>query len=123
MGVCEGAKETFNDWGGGQGCHNFVPVSGGDGTKIAPPGDLFDQPPGKMSWQACRPFREPCSLVPGRGYFGDLLGDGIVVSPPPPIAETLEGGCMSFFIAETKIFHCFLSFLLVTLSTVLFWFG
>ena len=27
----------------------FVPVSGGDGTKIAPTGDLFDQPPGDMS--------------------------------------------------------------------------
>ena len=49
VGVCEGARETFNDWGGGRGCHKFVPVSGGDGTKIAPPGDLFDQPPGKMS--------------------------------------------------------------------------
>ena len=35
--------------GGGGGCHTFVPVSGGDGTKIAPPGALSDQPPGKMS--------------------------------------------------------------------------
>ena len=42
-------SESFNDWGGGRGCHNFVPVSGGDGTKISPPEDLFDQTPGEMS--------------------------------------------------------------------------
>ena len=41
-------QESFNDWGG-RGCPTFVPVSGGDGTKIGPPGDLFDQPPGEMS--------------------------------------------------------------------------
>ena len=35
--------------GGGRGCHKFVPVSGGDGTKIAPSEDLFDQPSGEMS--------------------------------------------------------------------------
>ena len=32
-----------------RGCRKFVPVLGGDGTKIAPQGDLFDQPPGEMS--------------------------------------------------------------------------
>ena len=40
--------ESFNDWGG-RGCRKFVPVSKEDGTKIAPPGDIFDQPPGEMS--------------------------------------------------------------------------
>ena len=40
--------ESFNDWGG-RGCRKFVPVLKGDGTKIAPPGDIFDQPPGEMS--------------------------------------------------------------------------
>ena len=35
--------------GGGRGCHNFVPILEGDGTKLAPTGDLFDQPPGEMS--------------------------------------------------------------------------
>ena len=35
--------------GGGRGCYKFVPVLGGDGTKIAPPGDLCDQPPSEMS--------------------------------------------------------------------------
>ena len=40
--------EPFNDWGGGRGCNNFVPVLGGNGTKIAPTGGIFDQPPGLM---------------------------------------------------------------------------
>ena len=41
-------QESFNDWGG-RGCRKFVPVLKGDGPKIAPPGDIFDQPPGEMS--------------------------------------------------------------------------
>ena len=40
--------QSFNDWGG-RGCRKFVPVLKGDGTKIAPSGDIFDQPPGEMS--------------------------------------------------------------------------
>ena len=40
--------DPFNDWGGGRGCNNFVPVLGGDGTKINPTGDIFDQLPGQM---------------------------------------------------------------------------
>ena len=43
------AAESFNDWGGGGGCHKFVSVLGGNGVKIAPPGDLFDQLPGEIS--------------------------------------------------------------------------
>ena len=42
------AEESFNDWGG-WGCNKFVPVLGGDGTKIFPPRECFDQPPGEMS--------------------------------------------------------------------------
>ena len=41
------------------------------------------------SGQACRPCRGSCSLIPGRGCFGDLPGDEIVVSPPSPIIEPL----------------------------------
>ena len=52
-------------WGGG--CHNFVPVLGGDGTKIAPPGYLFDQPLGEMSWI--------------RGKLADHAGDHVDLSP------------------------------------------
>ena len=33
----------------GRGCHNFFPVLRGDGTKTAPPVEIFDQPPGEMS--------------------------------------------------------------------------
>ena len=39
--------------------------------------------------QACRPCRGSCSLIPGRGCFGDLPGDESVVSPPSPIVEPL----------------------------------
>ena len=35
--------------GEGRGCNKFVPVLGGDGTKIASPGDCFYQPPGHKS--------------------------------------------------------------------------
>ena len=33
---------------GGRGCNTFVPVLGGNGTKIAPNGDIFYQPSGEM---------------------------------------------------------------------------
>ena len=34
--------------GAGRGCHKFVPVLEEDGTKLAPPGDLFHQLHGEM---------------------------------------------------------------------------
>ena len=43
-----GHESFFNDWGG-RGCHKSVPVFGGDGTKIAPTGEIFRQPPSEMS--------------------------------------------------------------------------
>ena len=39
--------------------------------------------------QACRPCRESCSLIPGRGCFGDLPGKEIVVSPPSQTVDPL----------------------------------
>ena len=33
--------------GGGRGCNIFVPVLEGNGTKLAPTGDRFDQPSGQ----------------------------------------------------------------------------
>ena len=42
-------EESFNDWGGGRGCHTSVPVLRGDSAKIAPPGDVFDQPSGEIN--------------------------------------------------------------------------
>ena len=38
--------DPFNDWGA-RDCNKFVPALGGNGTKIAPTGDIFDQPPGQ----------------------------------------------------------------------------
>ena len=40
-------SDKFNDWGG-RGCNIFIPVLEGNGTKIAPTVEIFDQPPGQM---------------------------------------------------------------------------
>ena len=48
VGFASTAAVSSNDWEG-RGCHKFVPVSGRDGTKRAPTGGLFDQPPVEMS--------------------------------------------------------------------------
>ena len=40
--------QTRSTIGGWRRCNNFVPVLGGDSTKIAPTGDIFGQPPGQM---------------------------------------------------------------------------
>ena len=39
---------TSSTIAGGRGCNIFVPVLGGNDTKIAPTGDIFHQPPGQM---------------------------------------------------------------------------
>ena len=44
--VCTMTRSTIG--GGGRGCNKFIPVLGGNGTKIAPTGDIFDQPPDQM---------------------------------------------------------------------------
>ena len=46
--ISKNGKDQFNDWGGGRGCNIFVPFLGGNGTKKAPTGDIFDQPTGQM---------------------------------------------------------------------------
>ena len=56
----------FSDWDGG-GYRKFVPVLGGDGTKLAPIGDIFNQPSGELSGI--------------RGKLADYLGDHAVLSP------------------------------------------
>ena len=63
--------------GGGRGCHKFVAVFGGDGTKIPSPGDLFDQHPGEMSGI--------------RGKFADHIGHHIVLSPEGVVLATSTG--------------------------------
>ena len=40
-------SDPFNDWKG-RGCNKFVPVLGGNDTKIVPTGDIFDQTRGQM---------------------------------------------------------------------------
>ena len=62
--------------GGRRVCTKIVPVLGGDGTKIAPPGDLFDQPPGEMN----------CIQGKLADYSGDhavLSPEGVVLAPSP----------------------------------------
>ena len=39
---------TSSTIGEGRECNKFVPVLVGNGTKISPTGDIFDQPPGQM---------------------------------------------------------------------------
>ena len=68
--------ESFNDWGG-RGCRKFVPVLGRDGTKIAPPGDIFDQPPGEMRWI--------------RGKVADHVEDHAVLYPERVVSLTTPG--------------------------------
>ena len=59
--------ETRSTIEGGRGCNKFVPVLRGNGTKIAPIGNIFDQPLGGMSWI--------------RGKLADHVGDRVVLSP------------------------------------------
>ena len=63
--------------GGGGGCNNFVPVLRGNGTKIAPTGDIFDQPFGGMSWI--------------RVKLADHVGDHVVLSPEEGVLVTSPG--------------------------------
>ena len=63
--------------GEGRGCHKFVPVLGGDGTKIAPPEDLLGQLPGEMSGI--------------RGKLADHVGHHIVLSPEGVVLVTSPG--------------------------------
>ena len=63
--------------GGGGGCNDFVPVLGGDGTKIALTGDIFDQLPGGVSST--------------RGKLADHVGIQVVLSPEGAVLVTSTG--------------------------------
>ena len=71
------SRRTRSTIGEGRGCNNFSPVLGGDGTKVAPTGDIFDQPPGRMS-----------SI---RGKLADHLEDHVVLSPEGTVLATSTG--------------------------------
>ena len=77
---------------GGGGCHKFVPVLGGDSTEIAPPWDLFDQPPGEMSsirGKLADHVRYHVVLSPEGVILVTFPGTESSYPPPPPIIETL----------------------------------
>ena len=70
---------------GGGGCNNFVPVLAGDDTKIAPTGDIFDQPPSGM--------------ISIRGKVADHVGDhNIVLSSEGAVLVTSPGTESSYHI-------------------------
>ena len=64
---------SFNDWGEA-GMSQNCPRFGEGGTKTAPPGDLFNRPPGEMSWI--------------RGKLADHVGDHVVLSPEGVVLMT-----------------------------------
>ena len=70
------ATDPFNDWEGAR-SSNFVPVLGVDGTKIAPTGDIFGQPPGGMS-----------SV---RGKLANHVEDHVALSPEGAVLVTSTG--------------------------------
>ena len=63
--------------GAGRGCHKFVPVLVGDGSRISSPGDLFGQPPGEVS-----------SI---RGRLADHVGGHKVLSPEGVVLVSSSG--------------------------------
>ena len=67
---------------GGRGCNIFVPILRGNGTKIARTGDIFDPPPGGMSWI--------------RGKLADHVGDHVVLSPEEGVLVTSPGTGSSY---------------------------
>ena len=73
---------TSSTIAGGRGCNIFVPVWGGNGTKIASTGDMFDQPPGQMR-----------SI---RGKLAHHVGDHVVSSPEEAVLVTSSGTKSSY---------------------------
>ena len=69
-------SDPFNDRGG-RGCNIFVPVLRGNGTKVAPTGEIFGQPLGGISWI--------------RGKLADHVGDHVVPSPEGAVLVTSPG--------------------------------
>ena len=69
--------ETRSPIEGGRGCNKFVPVLRGNGTKKAPSGYIFYQPPGGMSRI--------------RGKLADRVGGHVVLSPEEGVLVTSPG--------------------------------
>ena len=66
----------------GGGCIIFVPVLGVNGTKIAPTGDIFDQPSGQMRWIG--------------GKLAHHVGDHVVSFPEGAVLVTSPGTKSSY---------------------------
>ena len=77
MGMGKRGAATRSTIEGGRGCNKFSPVLRGNGTKIAPTGDIFDQHPGGMSWI--------------RGKLADHVEDHVVLSPEEGVSVTSPG--------------------------------
>ena len=74
--------DKFNDWGEGRECNIFVPVLRGDGTKIVPTGNRFDQPPGQMRWIWVK--------------LADHVGDHVVLFPEGAVLMNSTGTKLSY---------------------------
>ena len=85
---------------GGRGCNKFVPVLRGNGTKIAPTGYIFDQPPGGMSWI--------------RGKLADHVGGHVVLSPEEGVLVTSPGTESSYPRPPQSLNKCTCCHVLVT---------
>ena len=70
-------NQTHSTIEGGGGCNHFFPALRGNDTKMAPTGDIFDPPPGGMSWI--------------RGKLADHVGDHVVLSPEEDVLVTSPG--------------------------------
>ena len=77
----------------GRGCNKFVPVLGEDGTRIAPSGDLFDQPPREMSWVW--------------GKLADHVGDHVILYPEGVVLVTSPGTESSYPRPPQSLKHSF----------------
>ena len=78
---------------GGRGCSKYVPVLRGNGTKIAPIGDLFDQPSGGINWirvKLAGHVRDHVVLSPEVGVLVTFPGTESL-DPRPP--QSLNNSC------------------------------
>ena len=96
----------------GRGYNNFVPVLGGDGTKIAPPRDLFDQPLGERSCirgKLADHIEDPVALSPEGVILVTSPGTESSYPRPPPIVETLFQLTTSRIGNLTRLIHTLLA--------------
>ena len=84
--------ESRSTIGGRRGCNKFVPVLGGDDTRIAPTGDLFDQ-------------QSPREMSGVLGKLADHAGDHVVLSPKGVVLMTSSGTESSYPLPSQSLKH------------------